>query len=448
MIHGFRLSDAILISGVEHKKIGGYTPLIGIVALRSVVLQEKPLSDFLDENHSHIILVDSSDQEDELHSWGSEAVLRSHFERLASKTRGIVDKRFLSVLNRLNLNWGTCDQPGQMPSCDDPKSGEDTGTEDRSAQEGDDRRIDDKMVAYTDHSTDFDEHPRLMVCFEGTLAALRTVAEAVRCETPVLLIAGSGHAADLVSECVRVYESELAGGEDPEYIVERIQTDSFHQRKLRRILLLKKFLILMREFRGLALAKGTRHEWPLRGSAGAADAAEGEGGFRPRGYELSQSLDDLAHAQEAASGGSPAQWARCRRVRGKWVTGQEIEGKWQEGPPLVVGSADHLIFAYQLGRALLVEFEVLPEDSRSACTVFAALAELDVCCTSQLCLAYDIDARVMRMGKPQPLDVQEHMMDCICRGMVIRSPRAHMHGKSGHRDNTLTKSHAHTGPRR
>ena len=253
------------------------------------------------------------------------------------------------------------------------------------------------------------------VCFEGDLDTLKAAAVAIRNASVVLVMNGTGGAADLISDCVRVHEA--GHDKDAPCFVERVRDDffatAFDKVQLSRLVLIGRLLLVADELRVLAIEKGSRYEWP--------DVGRSEGYDWPRFARLEEnSKSDSDYIVREKN-----KWASSRK-EGVW--GESREGSRFLPETLRPGSEEHLLFALKLSQTLLREYGLYgcgpkPENNDQ---VFAALSHLYACGLSNLCAIYDVDARVARDGNLEQLDLLDHMVICITKGLTCSMERDKM----------------------
>ena len=235
--------------------------------------------------------------------------------------------------------------------------------------------------------------PCVCVCFEGGPGTIATVANHPRHGTAVLLMNGSGRVADLLSDCVRVAESERFSDEADEQNlqVERLETNPFDKTRTRKMLLIKRVITFMCEIFDLSL----RSSVPLRPSTrdAATDAngscGAGSAGSQPLGpilphYTWPPSLppgyDDAAIGGEWRAWGRRREGDRCVWVHGRWCdTGPEgcrwVPDVGDSRRVLEPGTAEHYACAVAVGRQLLDMYHVpAPNQSFKDAAVLQFLA--------------------------------------------------------------------------
>ncbi len=127
-------------------------------------------------------------------AFGGEIAFRGQFEKCASSPRGgDLERRVADAIRKQALGWHSS-QDGWGASFDTAALRQ--------------RRGEAAAVA---------PEQNLSIClvFEGGPGTIRTVHSALRNRTPVMLMYGSGRAADLLSDALRVFESEGTGDSPP-----------------------------------------------------------------------------------------------------------------------------------------------------------------------------------------------------------------------------------------
>eukprot|EP00292_Cryptomonas_paramecium_P011106 CAMPEP_0113701736 /NCGR_PEP_ID=MMETSP0038_2-20120614/24757_1 /TAXON_ID=2898 /ORGANISM="Cryptomonas paramecium" /LENGTH=324 /DNA_ID=CAMNT_0000625695 /DNA_START=331 /DNA_END=1302 /DNA_ORIENTATION=- /assembly_acc=CAM_ASM_000170 len=196
----------------------------------------------LDNNHSHFILVDDGSEG----QFGREIDLRAQFEACACSPRGNPEERAIAdVLRRKGIGWEGS-QDGWIGAYQDFQG-------DNAAQDADKQKAMSLAVC---------------LCMEGGPGTLATVAAATRNGTPVILMKGSGRAADLIADCIRVVQSE----DDREDEMERVDyagggfDDRFDKETMRRSLMIRRLIILLNDIKDAHLSKEeegrVRIDWP------------------------------------------------------------------------------------------------------------------------------------------------------------------------------------------
>ena len=234
----------------------------------------------LDPNHSHFILVVSTPrnplscmyrytdnslnflQQDDgsIGQFGKEIELRGQFEGCTCLPKGCDDEqRVARVLREMGLGW-----EGAHP-----------GWESISAK-GSLGRVSDRSLS-------------VCLCFEGGPGTVDTVFAAAANRTPVMLVRGSGRAADLLADCVRVHERGRSMGIDDDdddddgdtfegdeasipgsapgssVELDDASEDGEEEEAVERTrCVVSGFLACLRQLRDLALRRSTGADWPPR----------------------------------------------------------------------------------------------------------------------------------------------------------------------------------------
>jgi hypothetical protein len=137
-------------------------------------------------------------------NFGGEIQFRGQFEACASFPHGEkLERRVADAIRKRKLGWHNS-QDGWGASFDVAASV-------RRPREG------------FSKTAEAIQEPNLSIClvFEGGPGTIRTVHSAVQNRTPVMLMYGSGRAADLLCDALRVFESEGTGESPPSREVPR-----------------------------------------------------------------------------------------------------------------------------------------------------------------------------------------------------------------------------------
>jgi hypothetical protein len=360
----------------------------------------------LDCNHTHFILVDHGKVGD----YGSEVPLRASFEAHACAAPGNDEEdRLARHLEANGLHWKGQREYWKYPGTSEPQ--ELHGARPPGAADG--------AAGSSERRSSF----ALCLCFEGGAGSVKTVAEAVRNRLPALIMNSTGRAADLISDCVRIYDCSRgpAEGDEGGATVERAHQDPFDRVKVRRIVQLKKLLVFMQDIfdrthgvcGGAPTAPedgGDRWVWPLTREQVYRDRPEDRAGEWKEG-----DLWRLYHRYVAGTGKDETGW------RLQDDSDSLTQRPRDSGLPAVLlpGRVAHVECAMQLALHVF-------KDYRLGCSAKGALdtaCQLFDCCRTRLCVIYDVDARVMRGGNPEPLDVLEYVVKSLVRGMQEEADR-------------------------
>ena len=328
----------------------------------------------LDPNHSHFILVDDGT----LGEPSKEIPFRTRFEQSACTLDAKDQSRLAETLQRLRMGWDGCREPASAPTSSDNL--DEVGTERSHA---------------------------ISIVIGGGLSLVDSVVAAVRNHTPVLVLKGSGAAADLIAACVRIMDSEAT--EDSDEDEEDAEVAPFDDKALKVALCVKKLILFMAQFKDLALQRkvGLNYDWPpVPPSTFGAEANQ---------------PDAFGRAKSSPQ----ASWRDWKRVNGQWTYGRYIDGIWiadRGRRPLEPGSTGHLDCVAQMGLQLVTEYNLVPSAQvlpphrllRFAFDLFEVVS-------SGLCVVHDLDATLTANSRRQPaaasprLDVQALLMLCIAR---------------------------------
>ena len=109
-----------------------------------------------------------------------------------------------------------------------------------------------------------DRNYSVCICFGGGQRAVAAAVAAIKASTPLLLVRGSGGAADLIADGYRIFWSEDAQDEDNGGSDETRTSASVDKNAVSNTLCIKKFVLSMVQIKDHALAKrtGTNFDWP------------------------------------------------------------------------------------------------------------------------------------------------------------------------------------------
>ena len=393
----------MLLAGEARKRFGGNIPLIGI-ATWGVIQQRESLevldntlnygystrrpikyearkyvkAPALDPNHSHFILVDDGSE----NQFGKEIELRAQFEACACLSKGGSEERFIAdVLKNRNLGW-------------------EGGRDGWSAAYKDDR--------LPGHGgSNAEENLAICVCFEGGPGTIDTIYASTRNGTPALLVKGSGRAADLIADCIRVFKSDETSGDDAEE-PNAAQKESCDSTWLKRLVMIRRFVIFMREMKDATLRRDATVSWPpvidpkSVSSGGAALWKRQWGGRTSAG---------------------PGQWVRAKELAFD-DSQRELVVDEENRAVLRPGELEHTREAIVLGRKLFEEYH-LGDWVRAApdFKVLEMMCNLFDSICSRLCLVYDLDARTIVDGRREHLDVLDYTVNTIALGIRADADR-------------------------
>ena len=334
----------------------------------------------LDPNHSHFILVDDGTE----NQFGKEIELRAEFEACACMSKGSKEERFIAdILKNKQLGW-----EGSRDGWTAAYKNEQSPVRDGSGR------------AWAE------ENLAICVCFEGGPGTIDTIYASTKNGTPALLVKGSGRAADLIADCIRVFrsdENDDNGGSEPN----QMPMDTCDSSWLKRLVMIRRFVIFMREMKEATLRKGSAVTWPPAVEATMNSASDDPNGLWKR------------------------QWSK--NSVGEWLRAKEVilEGNRRE---LVVdednraslrpGDLAHTVQAVAIGRKLFDEYR-LADWVRGAPDVklLSIMCNLYDAICSRMCLIYDLNARTVVDGRLEHLDVLHYTVNTIALGIRADADR-------------------------
>ena len=264
---------------------------------------------------------------------------------------------------------------------------------------------------------------------------------------------GTGRAADLIAECLDIYEEGLRrsgadGADDDDDVAvtlrdqatapplaigtsrasnyaeaqglrrsagactasltradgRRRQVRADPRIRMRRAILVRRSLLMLGELRDFALE-------------GSQQGSDGSGPRRQRSSPWPPSVGDVTDA-EMADGRVPWMWKRVpcgpgERTGMKWVrlaVGGEEGGPAAEEVVLQPGSREHLLWTVRAGYQMFKEYNV---GVAKAGAVLTTMCQLYDAVVSGRCLAYRLGARRRVEGRLVPLPVDDHILMCI-----------------------------------
>jgi hypothetical protein len=190
--------------------------------------------------------------------------------------------------------------------------------------------------------------------------------------------------------------------------VDRAEDDPFDKRRLKRIVMIRRLVIMMSQLRALTLSSSkvsaSLASWPPEVPANKNGPGSA---WKKWGYQKGRWVrrDTAPFPEEGANSGSPPASSAS-------VNDTEADSE-KEPVVLEPGTRAHLRCVVALAEDLFSEYQLGVRREESASGVMRLACELYECVASRLCLVYDLDARVVVNGEPQPLDVLERTVMCI-----------------------------------
>ena len=187
-------------------------------------------------------------------------------------------------------------------------------------------------------------------------------------------------------------------------MVDRAEEDPFDKRRLRRRIMIRRLVVMLKSLRDFAFDRTNIGTPAARWPPEIPDDELGPGAFWQNWGFQSGSWVRRNQAEVNSSHNGETSNVKFSRVD----SGFQPE-------KLEPGSAEYSRCLVALARALFAEYDLKLREKEPASTVIRIACELFECVSSGLCLEYDLDARVLVDGEPQPLDVLERTVMCIVR---------------------------------